>query len=79
LEAVRNKAERLSSLKLKTEALIEAYSHKAHIGLGLYTPQDKFDAYKALGVRELIVGVLCSNTESLSSSTSMAPSSTPPS
>jgi hypothetical protein len=60
-------------LKLKTEALIEAYSHKARAGLVLYTPQDRFDAYKALGVkligypdgtRELIVGVLCSNTES---------------
>jgi hypothetical protein len=38
-------------LKLKTEALIEAYSHKARAGLVLYTPQDRFDAYKALGVK----------------------------
>ena len=75
LEAVRDKAERLASFKLKTEALIEAYSHKARLGLDLYTQQDKFDAYKALGVkviaypdgtRELIVGLLHSNLESLS-------------
>ncbi len=68
LEAVRDKAERLTSLKLKTDALIEAYSRKARLGLDFYTPQDKFDAYKALGAkliahpdgtRELIVGVLC--------------------
>jgi hypothetical protein len=68
LEAVRDKAERLSSLKPKTEALIEAYSCKARLGLDLYTPEDRFDAYKALGVKliaypdgrgEVIVGVLC--------------------
>lgn len=73
LEAVRDKAERLASLKLKTEALIEAYSRKARLGLDLYTPQDRFDAHKPLGVkvvahpdgtRELIVGVLRSNSES---------------
>ena len=75
LEAVRDKAERLASFKLKTEALIEAYSRKARLGLDLYTQQDRFDAYKALGVkviaypdgtRELIVGLLRSNLESLS-------------
>ncbi len=68
LKAVRDKAEQLASLKLKTDALIEAYSRKARLGLDLYTPQDRFDAYKALGAkliahpdgtRELIVGVLC--------------------
>ncbi len=48
LEAVRGKAERLASLKLETEALIEAYSSKAHAGLDLYTPQDRFNAYKVL-------------------------------
>src|SRR5215211_3784142 len=51
LEAARDKAERLASLKLETEALIEAYSIKAHAGLNLYTPQDRFDAYKALGLK----------------------------
>jgi site-specific DNA recombinase len=69
-EAVRSKAERLASLKLETEALIEAYSSKARAGLDLYTPQDKFDAYKALalrviahpdGTQELIGGPLRSN------------------
>ncbi len=33
LEAVRDKAEQLASLKLKTDALIDAYSHKARLGL----------------------------------------------
>ncbi len=55
-------------MKLKTDALIETYSRKARLGLDFYTPQDRFDAYKALevkliahpdGMRELIVGVLC--------------------
>jgi hypothetical protein len=73
LEAVRDKAERLASLKLETEALIEAYSSKAHAGLDLYTPQDRFDAYKALGLKviahpdgttELTGGPLRSNSES---------------
>src|SRR5215218_449966 len=73
LEAVRDKAERLASLKLETEALIEAYSSKALAGLDLYTPQDRFDAYKALGLKviahpdgtiELIGGPLCSDLES---------------
>jgi hypothetical protein len=35
LQAVRDKAERLASFKLKTEALIEAYSRKARLGLDL--------------------------------------------
>jgi site-specific DNA recombinase len=69
-EDVRSKAERLASLKLETEALIEAYSSKACAGLDLYTPQDRFDAYKALalrviahpdGTQELIGGPLRSN------------------
>jgi hypothetical protein len=73
LEAVRDKAERLASLKLETEALIEAYSSKAHAGLDLYTPQDRFDAYKALGLKViahpdgtvgLTGGPLRSNSES---------------
>lgn len=55
-------------MKLKTDALIETYSHKARLGLDFYTPLDRFEAYKALGAkliahpdgtRELIVGVLC--------------------
>jgi hypothetical protein len=73
LEAVRGQAERLASLKLETEALIEAYSSKAHAGLDLYTPQDRFDAYKALGLKvmahpdgttELTGGPMCSNSGS---------------
>ena len=68
LEAVRNKAEQLASLKLKPDALIEACSRKARLGLVLYRTQSTFDAYKALGAkviacpdgpRELIVGALC--------------------
>jgi len=66
-------ATRLASLKLETEALIEAYSSKAHAGLDLYTPQDRFDAYKALGLKviaspdgtmDLTGGPLCSDLES---------------
>jgi hypothetical protein len=73
LEAVRGKAERLASLKMETEALIEAYSSKAYGALDLYTPQDRFDAYKALelkmiahpdGTVELTGGLLRSNSES---------------
>jgi site-specific DNA recombinase len=75
LETIRHKAERLASLSLETEALVEAYSSKALTGLNLYTPQDKFDAYKALGLKviahangttELTGGSLCSNEKSLS-------------
>jgi hypothetical protein len=69
---VRDKAERFASLKLETEALIEDYSSKARAGLDLYTPQDRFDAYKALGLQviahpdgttELTGGPLRSNLE----------------
>ena len=73
LEALSARAERLASLKLETEALIEAYSSKACAGLDFYTPQDRFDAYKALGLKviahpdgttELTGGPLRSNLES---------------
>jgi hypothetical protein len=75
LEALSARAERLASLKLETEALIEAYSSKARAGLDLdlYTPQDRFDAYKALGLKvtahpdgttELSGGPLHSNSKS---------------
>lgn len=40
LEAVRSKAEKLASLTLETESLVEAYSSKARAGLDFYTPQD---------------------------------------
>jgi hypothetical protein len=72
LDAVRDKAERFASLKLETEALIEDYSSKARAVLDLYTPQDRFDAYKALGLQviahpdgttELTGGPLRSNLE----------------
>ena len=61
-------------MKLETEALIEAYSSKARAGLDLYTPEDKFDAYKALGLTmiahpdgtmELIGEPLCSKEKTL--------------
>jgi site-specific DNA recombinase len=74
LEAARSRAERLASLTLEMEALIEAYSSKAAAGLDLFTSQDKFNAYKALeksvglrliahpdGTPELIMGPLRSN------------------
>jgi hypothetical protein len=52
---------------------ILAYSSKAHSGLDLYTPQDRFDAYNVLGLKataypdgnmELTAGPLCSDLES---------------
>ena len=73
IEALSARAERLASLKRETEALIEAYSSKARAGLDLYTPQDRFDAYKALGLKvtahpdgttELSGGPLRSNSKS---------------
>ena len=72
LEAIRDEAEWFASLKLETEALIEAYSKKARAGLDHYTPQDRHDAYRALGLNitahpagtvELTGSALCSNAE----------------
>ncbi len=72
LDAVRARAERIASLKLATEALIDDYAAKALKGLDLYTPQDRHDAYKALGFKlaanpdgtvELTSGVLRSDLE----------------
>ncbi len=75
LEAVRSKTERLAALRLETEALIEAYSRKARAGLDLCTPQERFDTYKALGLKVIaypdgtkeLTGVpLCSDLETQS-------------
>ena len=72
LEALSARAERIASLKLAAEALVEAYSAKAGRGLDLYTPEDKHAAYKALGATvlvsqdapaEITFGVLRSNSE----------------
>ena len=76
LEAARSHAEQLASLKLETEALIEVYSHRAREGLDLYTPQDRHDAYRALGLKAtaypdgtveyaLYSGPICSNLKTL--------------
>ena len=49
---------------------MKRYRFEAREGLDLYTPQDRFDAYKDLGLKvianpdgtiELIGGLLCSN------------------
>jgi hypothetical protein len=54
----------------EAEALMKRYRFEAREGLDLYTPQDRFDAYKDLGLKvianpdgtiELIGGLLCSN------------------
>jgi hypothetical protein len=58
-----------SELESEAEALMERYRFEARKGLDLYTPQDRFDTYKALGLKviaypdgttELIGGLLCS-------------------
>jgi hypothetical protein len=42
--------ERIEQLERDAEALMERYCFEAREGLDLYTPQDKHDAYRALGI-----------------------------
>jgi hypothetical protein len=50
LEALSQRREKIEQLKRDAEALMERYCFEAREGLDLYTPQDKHDAYKALGI-----------------------------
>jgi hypothetical protein len=43
--------ERIAQLERDTEALMERYRFEAREGLDLYTPQDRHEAYKALGIK----------------------------
>jgi len=51
-EIVRHQ-EHLAELERSLETLAERYRFEAREGLNLYTPQDKHDAYKALGINVL--------------------------
>ncbi len=79
LEALSARTERIASLKLEAEALIEAYSEKARTGLDLYMPEDKHAAYKALGVTvlahqddplEIAIKAIRSNTNAIDTASS---------
>ena len=43
--------ERMAKLELEAEALANHYRFQAREGLDLFTPEDRHDAYKALGIR----------------------------
>jgi site-specific DNA recombinase len=51
LGKLTHQQERIAELEREAEALRELYSYQAREGLALYTPQDRHDAYKALGIR----------------------------
>src|SRR5215218_1977110 len=51
LEKLTRHEERIAQLERDAEALMELYSYQAREGLDLYTPQDRHDAYKALGIK----------------------------
>ncbi len=50
LDKITHHQERIEQLERDAEALMERYCFEAREGLDLYTPQDKHDAYKALGI-----------------------------
>jgi site-specific DNA recombinase len=51
LDKLMRQQERMAQLERDTQALMERYRFEAHEGLDLYTPQDKHDAYKTLGIK----------------------------
>jgi site-specific DNA recombinase len=50
LEKLTRHRERIAELERDAEALMELYTYQAREGLDLYTPQDKHNAYKTLGI-----------------------------
>ena len=50
LEKLTHHQERIAEFEREAEALKALYRHQATEGLDLYTPQDKHDAYKSLGI-----------------------------
>jgi hypothetical protein len=50
LEKLTHHKEQIAELEREAEALKALYRHQATEGLDLYTPQDKHDAYKTLGI-----------------------------
>src|SRR5215203_7192537 len=51
LEKLAHYREHIAKLERDAEALVELYRRQAREGLDLYTPQDRHDAYKALGIK----------------------------
>jgi len=51
LEKLTYYQEHIAELERDAEALVELYRRQAREGLDLYTPQDRHDAYKALGIK----------------------------
>jgi hypothetical protein len=43
--------ERIAEFELAREALVERYTFEAKEGLDLYTPEDRHDAYRRLGIK----------------------------
>jgi site-specific DNA recombinase len=54
LKALRGRTERLATLELEGEALLDHYAGMTREGLEAYTPEDKHDAYKALRLRVVL-------------------------
>jgi site-specific DNA recombinase len=50
LEKLTRQTERIAELERDSEALVALYRQQASEGLDLYTPQDRHDAYRALGI-----------------------------
>jgi hypothetical protein len=51
LEKLTHHQERIAELERDAETLMELYCQQAREGLDLYTPQDRHDAYRALGIK----------------------------
>jgi site-specific DNA recombinase len=51
LEEVTRRQERVAKLEREAETLMEHYRFQAREGLDLFTPEDRHDAYKALGIK----------------------------
>jgi site-specific DNA recombinase len=51
LEKLTRHQEHIAELERDAETLMELYNNQAREGLELYTPQDRHDAYKSLGIK----------------------------
>jgi hypothetical protein len=54
LEKLMRHQERMAQLERDTEAMMERYRFKALADLDLYTPQDRHDSYKTLGIKVIV-------------------------
>lgn len=51
LDKLMRQQERMAQLERDTEALMERYRFEAREGLDLFTPEDRHDAYRTLGLK----------------------------